>query len=173
MGRRVKLGDDAVRDSKQLETALGSALGGSKVPDIIRQSKGKSMRLQNAITAIKQPHIIGQYAIWSVHNLLSRKRVTKRVRRSLSIGGFSGFSEYLAVDDFLKDGDFSFFQEYSFAAGAFVDIGANMGVYSLVFAQRFPDRPIYAVEANPQTLATLRKNIELNGAENVISAAGV
>jgi hypothetical protein len=95
------------------------------------------MRLQNPITAIKQPHIIGQYAIWSVRNLLSRKRVTKRVRRSVSIGGFSGFSEYLAVDDFLKDGDFSFFQKYSFDEGAFVDIGANMGVWSLVFASVF------------------------------------
>ena len=125
------------------------------------------MRLQNTITAIKQPHIMGQYAIWSMRNLLSRKRVTKRVRRNVSIGGFSGFSEYLAVDDFLKDGDFSFFQEYAFDAGAFVDIGANMGVYSLIFAQRFPDRLVYAVEANPHTLVTLRKNIELNGSENV------
>ncbi len=124
------------------------------------------MRLQNAITAIKKPHIIGEYAIWSVHKLLSRGSVRKKVRGNL-IGGFSGFSEYLAVDGFLNSGDFIFFRDYPFDPGAIIDIGANMGVLSLVFAKRFPHGSIYAVEASPHALATLRRNIELNGAKNV------
>jgi FkbM family methyltransferase len=131
------------------------------------QLKRKRMGLQNAITAIKQPHIIGEYAIWLVRKLFSREGITKRIRGNLSIAGFSGFSEYLAVDNFLKGGEFIFFQDYPFDPGAFIDIGANIGIFSLVFAKRFPHRPIYAVEASPYTLATLRKNIEINSAENI------
>jgi FkbM family methyltransferase len=125
------------------------------------------MRLQNVITAIRQPHIIGEYAIWSLKNLWSSEGATKTVRGSVSIRGFSGFSEYLAVDAFLTQGEYRFFQQFSFGPGALIDIGANMGVYSLVLAKLFPDRLIYAIEASPNTLPALQKNIALNEAKNV------
>jgi FkbM family methyltransferase len=45
--------------------------------------------------------------------------------------------------------------------GVFVDIGANIGYYSLVLAQRGARRVI-AIEPNPPTLARLRYNVDLN-----------
>jgi len=45
--------------------------------------------------------------------------------------------------------------------GAFIDIGANIGYYSLVLASRGV-KQVVAIEPNPPTLARLRYNIEIN-----------
>jgi FkbM family methyltransferase len=48
----------------------------------------------------------------------------------------------------------------------FVDIGANMGLYSLQARKRVgPGGRVIAFEPNPATLARLRRNLELNGME--------
>jgi FkbM family methyltransferase len=51
-----------------------------------------------------------------------------------------------------------------------LDIGANLGWYSLNFAQALQNRPaqIYAIEPIPSTFAQLKHNIELNGFQDVI-----
>lgn len=49
--------------------------------------------------------------------------------------------------------------------GRFVDVGANIGLYSLAFSDRF--RSTVAVEANPQTYLVLVANLALSGKERV------
>jgi FkbM family methyltransferase len=50
----------------------------------------------------------------------------------------------------------------------FVDVGANVGFYSLVAARRVgPGGRVIAFEPNPATCARLRANIDLNGFANV------
>ena len=44
----------------------------------------------------------------------------------------------------------------------FFDIGANAGLYSISFAQRFPNSSVYAFEPIPDTVEELRKNIRHN-----------
>lgn len=53
------------------------------------------------------------------------------------------------------------------AGGVFLDIGSNIGFWSLRFAKVFPRARIIAVEANPQTSRILRSNLQLNGFDNV------
>ncbi len=48
---------------------------------------------------------------------------------------------------------------------AFLDLGANIGYFSLLASQRFGQ--VHAVEASPQIADRLRANLELNGAGNV------
>lgn len=52
-------------------------------------------------------------------------------------------------------------------AGIFLDVGANVGFWSLFLASRFKNSTIFAVEANPRTFAVLTKNISINGFDNV------
>lgn len=48
------------------------------------------------------------------------------------------------------------------AGGCFVDVGANVGWWSLRIRQACPETPILAIEANPDTFTQLIKNISLN-----------
>lgn len=57
--------------------------------------------------------------------------------------------------------------------GLFLDVGANLGYFSMVAARRA--KAVYAVEAQERMVSEIRKNAELNGFENVeaiLAAAG-
>ncbi len=41
-----------------------------------------------------------------------------------------------------------------------LDIGANVGLWTLALAKRFPASVVHAVEADPRTAETLRKNVQ-------------
>lgn len=49
----------------------------------------------------------------------------------------------------------------------FLDIGANLGWYSLVLGRNCPAARVYAFEPIPATVEVLRKNIRLNRLENI------
>lgn len=51
-----------------------------------------------------------------------------------------------------------------------LDIGANVGWYSINFAKRHPRARIHAFEPIPQTFRQLEGNIQMNGCENVRAA---
>jgi FkbM family methyltransferase len=54
------------------------------------------------------------------------------------------------------------------AAGDFiVDIGANIGVFTISVASRHPEAHLIAVEPSPQALEFLNRNVALNGLHNV------
>jgi len=48
-----------------------------------------------------------------------------------------------------------------------LDIGANLGWYSLLLARRWPRARIHAFEPEPRNLALLRSNLQRNGITNV------
>jgi FkbM family methyltransferase len=58
-------------------------------------------------------------------------------------------------------------------AETFVDVGANVGLYSLTIAHAFPERRVIAVEPLPENLDKLRRAIALNALENVTVVPGV
>lgn len=52
-------------------------------------------------------------------------------------------------------------------ATCFVDIGANIGYFSLMLAHKFPNLPVISFEPNPNNIHFLKKNIELNQLKNI------
>lgn len=126
------------------------------------------MLLPNIATALKHPYVAVQYSRWLIERNLLRRAPRKRIRNRITIGAFSGFSEYLAVDNFIGNSEHRFFRDYSFGPGCILDIGANIGVVSLFLANRFPNRTVYAIEPNPFAARSLNANIQLNEAMNVI-----
>lgn len=52
-------------------------------------------------------------------------------------------------------------------AGVFLDVGANIGFWSLRFSQAFPRASIYAIEANPSTFQVLQENVRANNFTNI------
>jgi len=49
-----------------------------------------------------------------------------------------------------------------------VDVGANIGVFSVLAARRFPAATVYALEPEEQNFSLLKENIALNGLTNVV-----
>jgi FkbM family methyltransferase len=49
------------------------------------------------------------------------------------------------------------------AGGTLIDVGANMGYFSLLFAQAHPNNRVHAFEASPQIAARLRANVAAAG----------
>lgn len=48
-----------------------------------------------------------------------------------------------------------------------IDCGANIGLCSLYWANKFPDSTIFAIEADPQVAKILQGNLEINNVKNV------
>ena len=57
--------------------------------------------------------------------------------------------------------------------GLMVDVGANMGYFSLLWASASPGNRVVAVEASPRLHNRLRRNIEVNGFANQIRVVSV
>ncbi|MGD8813634.1 MAG: FkbM family methyltransferase [Anaerolineales bacterium] len=66
-------------------------------------------------------------------------------------------SEMRLIADAMKDAD------------TFLDVGANIGIYSITVAQAFPEKKVHAIEALPSNHARLAENIAINGLSNCVS----
>lgn len=75
-------------------------------------------------------------------------------------------NEYLQGKYDAKELDF-LFGAYE-PGGAFVDIGANQGFYSLMLANKFPDCKVISFEPDPYSIQKFKENIVLNKAENIV-----
>ncbi|WP_162000419.1 FkbM family methyltransferase [Sulfolobus sp. E11-6] len=59
-----------------------------------------------------------------------------------------------------------YFMKFAKDGGIVVDVGANVGIYSLI-AAKYAEK-VFAIEPNPELIDAIRKNVELNGFKNVI-----
>jgi FkbM family methyltransferase len=64
--------------------------------------------------------------------------------------------------------ELDFLTEHCPLAGVFVDIGANLGLYTVVLASRRPRVRVLAFEPDPRNAAKLVENVTLNGLAGVI-----
>lgn len=63
--------------------------------------------------------------------------------------------------------ELSYLQESIKSGGAFVDIGANQGFYSLMIAAQNPKAQIIAFEPDPYSISKFEENIQLNKIGNI------
>ena len=51
--------------------------------------------------------------------------------------------------------------------GAIIDVGANLGLFTLLLRKKYPNYPIVAFEPSPSTFAALKENVRRNQATNI------
>jgi FkbM family methyltransferase len=84
------------------------------------------------------------------------------------LGGFNSFSEYHTIAPGVSAAEASFIGDSLLASqGVVLDVGANLGLYSLLIATRDPSRPIFAFEPNPTTFEALKGNVSRSGRHNL------
>ena len=123
--------------------------------------------LHNAKTLLTQPKIFQDYISYQTSRWKNQGQAIRILSDNLKVAGLSGFSEFHSCQNFLSSQEKSFFQTHTFEPGDLIDVGANLGVISLLLAQHFPTRKVHAFEANPFTFKALQHNIELNNCPNI------
>lgn len=85
-------------------------------------------------------------------------------------GRDSGVTPSLLVDGRYEPGEAELFSRIVQPGDVVVDVGANVGVYTLLAARAVgPSGRVYALEPDPRSFELLQANIGLNGFENVVS----
>ncbi|MDQ0394788.1 FkbM family methyltransferase [Labrys monachus] len=121
---------------------------------------------RNLTAAVRKPSLGIEYVGWSLQRALRRGGPVRRIGQ-IELGSFNGFSEYHSVVQGVSDAENRFIQTYAFGQGAIVDVGANLGIFSLLMSKRFPERVIHAFEPGPTTFQALEANIARNRAANI------
>ncbi len=104
--------------------------------------------------------------IWPMTHLGSWPRVAVlRTGGKISIRAFRS-SDYaifneVAIDDVYRIAEYS-------NPKRIIDLGANIGVYSIVVAKMFPDATVFSLEPERKNFETLKRNVEMSGAKNIV-----
>lgn len=126
-----------------------------------------SLHSRNISTALANPQLCVEYVTW----LLARARhgdASFALSNGARVGNFVNFSEYHSMLGCISPAEQRFFLErVAVTPGTIIDIGANIGIVSVLLGHQFPDRTIHAIEPAPHTFAALGKNIALNRLGNV------
>ncbi|WP_259130344.1 FkbM family methyltransferase [Salinibacter ruber] len=107
------------------------------------------------------------FASYTLSKVKNRGQAVRRLYEGVELTSFTGFSEYHSCAGSVEEDEHTFLTRHPFPEGEILDVGANLGVVSLILGQRFPDRSIHAFEPNPSTVHALRKNLEYNAVDNV------
>jgi FkbM family methyltransferase len=122
--------------------------------------------LRNLKTVISCPKFAFEYVDYFGSRLL-HGRPRRVLPGGIAVSSFSGFSEFHSVGDFVNSSERAFFTTFPFGRGDMFDIGANLGVISLLLAKNRASSNIFAFEPNPSTFAALLDNMRLNNAAGV------
>lgn len=108
-----------------------------------------------------------RHLYWQGRKLAFPRPVHLRLSRSIITddepGGVISLVNMLGLYDF---NNMHFTQRVLAGRTAFLDVGANIGAYTLIASEN-PDAAVLGLEPNPTAFAKLRGNIALNGRENV------
>lgn len=106
---------------------------------------------------------------WQIHKRLIKKPVVIPVgrNRSFKVVCDSKFSS-MVLYNVLPDWDeMNFLLRFLRPEDAFIDIGANVGFYTILASTIVIETPILAIEANPRNASVLREQIALNNVGNI------
>lgn len=118
-----------------------------------------SKLVRNAARLARDPYMVAEYLGWISSSARTWGKPSRRRLYDIEIGGSANFSEYHSVPGFINVAERRFFEESPFGPGPIIDVGANIGLVSLLLARRFPDRDIHAFEPNSTKFETLRPTL--------------
>ncbi len=112
---------------------------------------------------------IGRFAGWQFYKRLSHRYIDLQLVPNIKLrchpdSYSAGAVVYCGLYDY---DDMNFLLRYLRAEDSFLDIGANIGVYTLLAASKIHSGSIYSFEALPKNYTRLQENIEFNQFKHV------
>ncbi len=95
------------------------------------------------------------------------------IKNSIGIWSVVPFNDTMTISAPYFESAFAEWPSRSASRRTFIDIGANIGRYTLLAANRHRYARILSIEANPFTFSILKKNISLNAIEDKVTAENV
>jgi FkbM family methyltransferase len=123
-------------------------------------------RLRNAQTVLTRPSLVLPFLRYFINESFGLKP-SRRLFGDIKIRNFINFSEYHSCSRAVSSDELKFISRFGFDSGAIVDIGANLGVYTILLARKNPKSTVYSFEPHPAVFDALTDNIRLNGLRNV------
>lgn len=117
----------------------------------------------------RRAQALARYAGWQAWRLLVRRPRTVNFWNALRVRvypdwPYSWNAIYLGLIEY---DDMMFTLRYLRPGDVFIDVGANIGFYSLLAASANADAPVVAIEPYPVASARLRENAGLNSFRNI------
>ena len=93
----------------------------------------------------------------------------KQVHANIGWARFKVFSDWIGRNVFVGSFDYEVitYLKGLKIKGSILDVGGNIGYYSIFFAKHFPEKSIFTFEPSPREATVLKENIRLNKVENV------
>lgn len=134
-------------------------------------------KIVRRLTAIlHQPSILPYYFLWLIS---SKRKAAVRVRcfSPLSfIQNWQSFSEYYSFRKGIPSRELVFFQSIGSSSDkekVIIDVGANVGLFALAFADIFKDARVIAFEPSQRTYRRLQRNLYESGLMDNISLENI
>ena len=120
----------------------------------------------NALTAVRHPTVGWDYARWRLGEVLDWPLLVKGAfGTQLETSSYAGFS---ATRCFIpRPCEVAMLRALASHAPLFLDVGANVGVWTVSLAAAHPAAQIYAFEPTPGECDVLRRNLARNRLHNV------
>lgn len=113
--------------------------------------------------------LAGKVFLFFYHHLSPRIILTEIQEGKLYLDSKSSLARTLLIKGSYEKGTTRLFRDLIKEGMVILDIGANIGYYSLIAAKLAGDKGVvYAFEPAPDNFAFLVKNIEVNGLSNVV-----
>lgn len=112
---------------------------------------------------------IAKFAGWQLYKRIIKKAVDIQLIPGVKIRCYpNGYAAAAVLYCRLYDyNDMNFLLRYLRPEDSFLDVGANVGVYSLLAASKIHSGFVYSFEALPKNYARLAENLNLNQFQNV------
>lgn len=129
--------------------------------------------LDHPLNRNRRIRAMSRFAGWQAWRLLIRRPLTVRFWRDLKVRvhpdwPYSWTAIYLGLTEY---DDMMFTLKYLRPGDAFIDVGANIGYYSLLASSANEGAAVLAYEPHPTGSRRLRENAQLNRFENIVVRA--
>ena len=122
--------------------------------------------LNNFKTLATTPGMLRHWAQWNLHLIGIQPHLN--LPGGDKICGFRNFSEFWSARTMIPSGDeLAFMSRFIGKSGILLDVGANLGSFSLTLARLCPDCIVHSFEPSPETFMRLKANMARNQKVNV------
>lgn len=125
--------------------------------------------IKNACRVLQDPEMFNAYAQWLINKLLGG--VVLPTHFGAKLGDFENFSNYWSTKNKIPSQEqFRWMANcIDSSTNVIIDIGANIGLFSVALGKLCSEADIHAFEPVPSTFDILNKNINRNYLSNVIT----